>query len=167
MASPVTLPTFELTDGQVAIVKKGNSVIGQAARINPQQQSPTSKHARLGSTLKKTLYQPVDTTVSFEMYTEHTLTQLALILGGDTKPLSGGWDGDEQLTLNPTIEPYDMAIEVYDVAAAGAVLQYTYWLIDFKPNSLNISFQADGVSMCTCNGECVEGYITPASGLGA
>ena len=164
MAFP-TLPAFELMDGQVAVLKKGTDMIGQAARVNPQAQSATSKHARLGSSSKKTRYDAVESRVSVEFYTEHTLQQLGEMLG-TSFPASGGWVGTEKIQLNSTLSAYDLTIEVYNDNVTGT-LEWTLTMKNFKPATFSIQFQADNVSMATLDGECDEFYIEPEAALGA
>lgn len=168
MASPTTVPAFQLQEGQVYVVKKSTSVIGQVVRINPQSQVQTRKVARLGDTTKKTSYQPTEHTVSLELYTEYDPAQLALLLGGTAKPGSGGWVGTEKLFLNPTIAAYNLLIEVYDAATDGADnLQGIWTLENFKPTSLNVNIQADNPSTITMNGEMDDLYYEPEAGVGA
>lgn len=168
MASPTTVPAFQLQEGQVYVVKKSTNVIGQVVRINPQSQVQTRKVARLGDTTKKTSYQPTEHTVSMELYTEYDPAQLAHLLGGTAKPGSGGWVGTEKLFLNPTITAYDLTIEVYDAATDGADNLVGAWTLDnFKPTSLNVNIQADNPSTITMNGEMDDLWYIPAAGVGA
>ena len=46
--SPITMPTFEVTQSSVYVVKKGSIVLGQVASANPQSNVPSRKLARLG-----------------------------------------------------------------------------------------------------------------------
>jgi len=114
--SPAIMPTMELVESSVFIVRKGLLVLGQTIRVQPKSTIPTKKVARLGDTTKKVSYQPTESSVSLEIYTEKDPDQLALILGGATKP-GGGWVGTEKLFLNPTITAYDLLIDQYDAAS--------------------------------------------------
>ncbi|HNT76018.1 MAG TPA: hypothetical protein PKH77_13465 [Anaerolineae bacterium] len=168
MASPTTVPAFQVQEGQVFIVKKGTDVIGQVTRINPQAQSQTRKIARLGDTTKKVSYQPTEFTVSMEMYSEYDPKQLAILLAGTQKPGSGGWVGTEVLFLNPTIAAYDLLIDVYDAATDGSDTKVGTWTLDnYKPTSLNINIQADNPATITLNGEMENLTYTPTAGTGA
>lgn len=168
MATPTTVPTFELQEGQVFVVKKGTTVIGQATRINPQSQSQTRKIARLGDTSKKVSYQPTEHSASLEMYSEADPDQLAQILGGTVKPNSGGWVGTEKLFLNPSIAAYDLLIDVYDAATTGSNTKIGTWTLKtFKPTSINVNIQADNPTTITLNGEMEDLYYTPSAGVGA
>lgn len=168
MASPTTVPAFEIQEGQVFIVKKGTTVIGQATRINPQSTAQTRKIARLGDTSKKVSYQPTEHSVSLELYSESDPDQMAALLGGTTKPSSGGWVGSEKLFLNPTIAAFDLLIDVYDAATDGSDNKIGTWTLDdFKPTSLNVNIQADNPATITMNGEMIDLYYTPAAGVGA
>ena len=58
MASPTTLPTLQVQEGQLYVLRRGTSVIGQAVRVQPQSNVPTRKIPRLGDTNKATSYAP-------------------------------------------------------------------------------------------------------------
>lgn len=164
----VTMPPFEVLEGQVYIVLKGTAVFGQVISINPQSQISTKKVARLGDTNKSTSYQPAEHSFSMEVYSEKDPNELAMLLGGTAKPSSGGWVGTEQLRLNATVAAYDLKIDVYNAATgSGDAKQGTWFLIGCKPASMNIQIQAENPGTVSINGECNDLYYTPAAGIGA
>ena len=166
MASPspvnATMPLMELTESSVFIVRKASNIIGQTIRIQPKSTIPTKKVARLGDTTKKVSYQPTESSVSLEIYTEKDPDQLALLLGGTVKPGSGGWVGTEKLFLNPTITAYDLLIDQYDAASGTSdALVGTWTLKNFKPTSLDLNLQSDNPATLTINGEMEDFYLSP------
>lgn len=166
--SGVTMATFEVLEGQVYVLVKGSSVFGQVLSINPQSQISTKKVARLGDTNKSTSYQPAEHSFSLEVYSEKDPNELAMLLGGTTKPGSGGWAGTEQLRLNATVTAYDLKVDVYGSATgSGDVKQGTWHLIGCKPASMNVQIQAENPSTISINGECNDIYYAPAAGIGA
>jgi hypothetical protein len=169
MASPtgVTMPAFEVAEGQVFVLKKGTQVIGQVSRINPRSQTPSRKIARIGDTTKKTSLSPTESNVSMELYHEMDPNDLGALLGVP-KPGSGGWVGTEEIRLNNTVAPYDLTIEVYDGAVGtGDVLQGKWTLDNFRPASMNVNIQADAAATVTVDGEVDDIYYTPEDGVGA
>ncbi len=168
MASPTTLPTLQVQEGQLYVLRKGvSTIIGQAVRVQPQSNVPTRKIPRLGDTNKATSYQPAEHSVSIEIYAERDPAQMAQLLGGSTKPVSGGWAGTEELRLNPTVAAFDLFVDVYETATgSGDVLAGTWTLDNFKPSSLSVPVQADNVVTHTINGEIDDLYYTPAAGYG-
>ena len=168
MASPTTLPTLEYLEGQVAVLLKGSTVLGQVVSVSPQSQSATRKLARLGDTDKVTSYGPAEHSLSIELYAERDPDQLAALLGGSTKPGSGGWVGTEILHLNPTITAYNLTLDIYDAATSGTDNKIGSWTFaGFKPSSLSAPFSADNVANVTMNGECSSISYTPVAGYGA
>ena len=170
MASPygVTMPTFEVTESQVYVIKKSTTVLGQVVSIGPQSNIPTRKLPRIGDTNKKTSYGTVEHSVSMEIYSEFDPNEMAAILGVD-KPATGGWVGNEQIRLNPSITAYDLTVEVYTAATGEATdeLAGSWTLKEFKPTQLGIRVQADNAVTFTVNGECNDIYYTPDTGYGA
>jgi len=167
MASPslVTMPVMELTESSVFVVRKATKILGQTIRVQPKSTIPTKKVARLGDTTKKVSYQPTESSVSLEIYTEKDPDQLALILGGAVKPATGGWAGSEKLFLNPTILAYDLLIDQYDAASGVSdVLIGTWTMKNFKPTSLDLNLQSDNPATLTINGEMEDFYLTPNAG---
>jgi hypothetical protein len=177
MASPYTIsmPTFEITQSSVYVVKKyvdggsGDIVLGQVANANPQSNIPSRKLARLGDTNKHTTYQPAEHSMQLQMYSEFDPDQLAAVLGGTTKPISGGWASGTNLRLNPSVTAYDLVIEVYKSATGtSADVFQGEWIIDnFKPTTLNVPIGADSEVTYTLNGECDDIYYMPVTALGA
>lgn len=177
MSSPygITMPTFEVTQSSVYVVKKyvdggaNDIVLGQVANANPQSNVPSRKLARLGDTNKHTTYQPAEHSMQLQMYSEFDPDQLAAVLGGTTKPVSGGWSGYEQLRLNPSVTAFDLVIEVY-LSATGIsgtdVLQGQWTIDNFKPTTLNIPIGADSEVTYTLNGECDDIWYTPEAQIG-
>ena len=166
--SPITMPTFEVTQSSVYVVKKGSLVLGQVASANPQSNVPSRKLARLGDTNKHTTYQPAEHSMQLQMYSEFDPDQLAEILGGTIKPSTGGWAGTETLRLNPSIAAFDLTIDVYDAATGVSDTLQGAWTIDnFKPTTLNIPMGADSEITYTLNGECDDIYFSPDAGIGA
>lgn len=168
MASPATLPTLDYLQGYVYVIRKGTNILGQMASINLQSNVPTQKIARIGDTDKSTTYAPAEHTVNLTMYSEKTAEQLALVLGGTAMPGTGGWVGTETLFLSPSATAYDLELDVYDAATSGTdTLQGTWTMSNFKPSSLSVPVQADGVVTLTINGECSSIVYAPEAGIGA
>jgi len=168
MASPATLPTFDFTQGEVYVIRKGTDVIGQAFSINISSNLPTRKIARLGDTDKSTTYAPAEHSANLTVYSEKDPSQLAMILGGTEKPATGGWAGTETLLLSPSATAYELSVDVYDAATTGTdTLQGTWTMTGFKPASLSVPIQADGVVTLTINGECNAVTYAPEAGIGA
>jgi hypothetical protein len=159
---------MEVTEGSVFVLRKATKIIGQAIRVQPKSQIPTKKIARIGDTTKKVSYQPTESSVNIEIYTEFDPDQLAAVLGGTQKPGSGGWVGTEQLVLNPTITAYDLILDQYDGAlGTGDTLVGTWTMKNFKPTSLDLNVQSDNPATITINGEMENFYLVPHAGLGA
>lgn len=169
MASPsgVTMPAFEVLEGFLYVLKKDTTVLGQCLRIQAQSQIPSRKVARIGDTTKKVTRQPTEHTANLEIYAEKDPDNLGKLLGV-SKPVSGGWAGTEKLTLNPSITPADLTIEVYNAATGTGDTKVGSWTLkNFVPTSLTIPVQADSVVTHQMNGECDDIYYSPAAGTGA
>lgn len=169
MANPsgVTMPAFEVLEGQVFILKKGSTVFGQVISINPQSQTPTKKIARLGDTNKSTSYSPTEHSLKLEIYAEKDPNEMGALLGV-AKPGSGGWVGTEQIRLNATIAAYDLTIDVYNAATGSGDVKQGTWTIDnFKPANFNIQIQAENAAQVSLDGECDDIYYVPVAGIGA
>lgn len=168
MASPTTMPALQVQEGQLYVLRRGSTVIGQALRVQPQSNVPTRKVPRLGDTNKSTSYQPAEHSVSIEIYAERDPVALAQLLGGAVKPASGGWVGTEVLSLNPTVAAFDLFVDVYETATGTSdELAGTWTLENFKPSSLSVPVQADNVVTHTINGELDSLTYTPEAGYGA
>lgn len=166
--SPVTMPTMEVNEGSVFILRKSTSVLGQVIRVQPKSTIPTKKVARIGDTTKKVSYQPTESSVSIEIYTEKDPDQLAILLAGTQKPGSGGWVGTEKLFLNPTITAYDLSLDQYDAATGTSDTLVGVWTLkNFKPTSLDLNVQSDNPATITINGEMEDFYLTPQDNVGA
>ena len=166
--SPVTMPAFQVTEGQVFILRKASTVLGQVSRVNPRSNTPSRKIARLGDTNKSTSLAPTEHTISVEIYHETDPSELAAILGGTAKPGSGGWVGTEQLFLNATVTPFDLSVDVYDGATGTSdSLVGTWEIADFRPASMNVNIQADSAATITIDGEPASIIFEPAAGVGA
>lgn len=163
MASPsaVTMPAMEVNEGSVFVLRKGTDVIGQAIRVQPKSTIPTKKIARIGDTTKKVSYQPTESSVAIEIYTEKDPDQLAMLLAGTQKP-GGGWAGSEKLFLNPTITAYDLSLDQYNAATGtNDVLVGTWTMKNFKPTSLDLNVQSDNPATLTINDEMEDFYLGP------
>jgi hypothetical protein len=157
---------MEVNEGSVFVLRKGSSVIGQAIRVQPKSTIPTKKIARIGDTTKKVSYQPTESSVAIEIYTEKDPDQLAQLLAGTTKPGGGGWAGTEKLFLNPTITAYDLLLDQYNAATGTSdTLVGTWTMKNFKPTSLDLNVQSDNPATLTINGEMEDFYLSPAAGL--
>lgn len=158
-----TMPTFQLQEGQVAILMKGTRVFGQVIGLNPQSKTPTKKIARIGDTNKSTSFQPTEHTMQMELYVPGNFTEIADLLGF-TIP-STTWAGTETISLNATISTYTLLIKVYDANTGtnSDVLQGTWNITGFKPSSLNITFSAEDATKATLQGEPGAIYYTPAA----
>lgn len=170
MASPsgVTMPTVEILEGSVYVLLKGTAVLGQVISVQPQSQVQSRKLARIGDTNKTTSYSPAEHSFNVEVYAERDPNEMAALLGGTAKPVSGGWVGTEQLRLNPTVAKFDLKIDVYNAATgSGDTKQGTWHIVGFKPTTLNPTIQADAVVTIQINGECDDIYYQPAAGIGA
>ena len=161
-----TFPNLELNESSVFVLRKGSSIIGQAIRVQPKSTIPTKKVARLGDTTKKVSYQPTESSVAIEIYTEKDPDQLAMLLAGTQKPGGGGWVGTEKLFLNPTITAYDLLVDQYNAATGTSdTLVGTWTMKNFKPTSLDLNVQSDNPATITINGEMEDFYLSPAAGL--
>lgn len=161
------MPNFEVLEGFLYVLKKGTTVIGQCSRVQANSQIPSRKVPRIGDTSKKIVRQPTEHTCNLEIYAERDPDQMGNLLGV-TKPTSGGWVGTEKLTLNPSISPYDLLVEVYDAATGtGDTLVGKWTMKNFVPTSLSLPIQADSVVTHAINGECDDIYYTPSAGTGA
>ncbi len=159
-----TFPTLELNESSVFVLRKGSAIVGQAIRVQPKSTIPTKKVARLGDTTKKVSYQPTESSVAIEIYTEKDPDQLALILAGTLKP-GGGWAGTEKLFLNPTITAYDLTVDQYNAASGTNDTLVGVWTMkNFKPTSLDLNVQSDNPATITINGEMEDFYLTPQTG---
>lgn len=167
--SPVTMPSLVIQESSTYVVRKGASIVlGQAARISLQSNVPTRKLPRLGDTNKKTSYGVAEHSIQLEIYAEQDPIQLAQVLGGTTKPVSGGWAGTEELRINPTVAPYTLYVDVYDGATGTADdLVGTWTLTDFKPSSLSAGIQGDSPVSYQINGEVSDIFFSPEAGVGA
>ena len=166
--SPVTMPTLELVEGSVYVLKKATKVIGQAISVRPKASVPSKKVARIGDTNKKVSYQPAEHSVSIELFTEFDPDQLAALMGGTQKPASGGWAGTEKILLNPTIVAFDLILETYLTASGVSdVIQGIWTMKNFKPTSLDLNVQSESSSTITVSGEMDDLYYIPSSGIGA
>lgn len=165
--SPVTMPAFEVVEGQVYVVKKSTKVLGQMSSITLNSQTSTKKLARLGDTGKSTSYSPAEYTANLEMYSEFDPDQLGVMLGV-TKPVSGGWVGTEVLRLNATTAAYDLTVEVYGSATGTSdVIKGIWTLTNFKISSMNVPITADNASTITLQGDCDDIKYIPSAGVGA
>ncbi len=170
MSSPsgVTMPAIEILESSVYVLKKGTQVLGQVVSVQPQSQIQSRKLARIGDTNKTTSYSPAEHSFNVEVYAEKDPNEMAALLGGTQKPVSGGWVGTEQLRLNPTVAKFDMTMEVYGSATgSNDELQGTWHIKGFKPTTLNPSVQADANVTIQINGECDDIYYQPEAGIGA
>lgn len=168
MSTPITMPTFELQEGFLYVVKKGSDVIGQMLSIEMSAQVPTRKVPRLGDTNKKTTYGATEFSARCELYSEQDPDQLAKLLAGTQKPNTGGWVGTEQLKINPSVGAYDLTVNVYDKnTGSDDALVGAYTIKNFKPTQLQFRVQADNPTTISMSGEPDEWYYIPAAGVGA
>lgn len=168
MSTPTTMPAFELQEGYQYVMRKSSTVLGQMTSIDLQATIQSRKIPRLGDTAKKISYGAAEYTARLEMYTEADPDGIALLLGGTTKPVSGGWVGTEKLVLNPSVAPFDLLVDVYDAnTGSGDSLVGTWTLKNFKPTQVQFRVQADNASTFSISSDLTEWYLTPADGVGA
>lgn len=168
MSTPTTVPTLEIQEGFLYLVRKGTDVLGQMLSVEMSVQTPTRKLPRLGDTQKVVSYGASEFSFRCELYTEKDPDQLAKLLGGTQKPGSGGWAGTEMLKINAAIAVYDLLVDVYGTNTGDSDSKVGTWTIkNFKPTQLQIRIQSENASTISMSGEPTEWYLSPAAGVGA
>lgn len=137
------------------------TILDQARVASPTQAAEEQAYSRIGDKNKLRVPGQVTTDVSFAVYVEHDLQELARALG--TKPTSSSWAGTEVIQLDPT-KIADLKIENFDGITVGSALLFTEHINRFRPMRLAMPLDAEGdARIADLSGFADDYYIIPAN----
>ena len=161
MAHPgdVTMASLALVNSSAIILRVGEGdAMGQISEVTIRGTIPTEKVSRIGDTASLTIRKTSEFSVDIRMFAGTDYGELAEIITGTE---AGGVGG--VIELNPSIEAFDMAIDIYSSAGLETdTLTATITVEDFVPASLELPISGDANAIWSINGQCTRWYLTPA-----
>lgn len=141
------------------------TLLDQGETVTPAQTAEQREYSRIGDVNVTRVPGQVTTDVTFRLYWENDLEELAHALG--QKMPGGGWAGTEVIKLDPS-KVIDIKIENYDGVTAAAALLSVEYINAFRPAGLTSALEAAGEArIADISGSAASYYIIPQAGLGA
>jgi hypothetical protein len=113
------------------------TLIHQGRTLSPDVQAEEKNYMRIGDKNQTTKYGTAKTTVSFELYAENDIEEIARVLGVTT--LVNG----TVVQLDPT-QISDLAIVNFDGITTAAAVLFTEYINRFAPGQLSPPLEAEG-----------------------
>lgn len=153
MARPA-LPTFDGPHPQYnSLLAKGGTVLGQIRSVSPSDSIETVQAGRVGSNTKKTLRKSKNVTVSWSVWVDEDLSELAAVLGAASTPTTG-----QTLKLDPDNAEVTFQIENYDGVGSSSTLLSIIYMENYVATELSLSYDEDGEQVAEVTGTLEDLY---------